>query len=256
LRSPAREKDAARRTAKHAANDADAYQAMLDLAPDFFKEFTTRAGLSVARYWREAVTRVGEARIDRPTIAIVGPFFTQANAERLLSILDYGLRGQQEPPEILLSVAPQVKHWGATTQLRDTLSVLRTKIESSALLPDGGFVSYCLASGKPPKYLEKMFDSVQATGNGKIPRALEILHVPNTMVAVLVHAPIGESGGLAVPLGFASFDEEVILRCQSYLMENIGSYFEEEETLSNVRRALSSDQTRTVVADMDGLDER
>jgi hypothetical protein len=112
------------RVAKHTANDAGAYQAMLDLAPDFFKEFTTRAGLSVTRYWREAITRVGEARIDRPTIAIVGPFYTQANAERLLSILDYGLRahGQQKPPEILLSVAPQVKHWGATTQLRDILA--------------------------------------------------------------------------------------------------------------------------------------
>jgi hypothetical protein len=242
------------RVAKHTANDAGAYQAMLDLAPDFFKEFTTRAGLSVTRYWREAVTRVGEARIDRPTIAIVGPFYTQANAERLLSILDYGLRahGQQKPPEILLSVAPQVKHWGATTQLRDTLTVLRTKIASSELLPDGGFISYCLWAGKAPKYLEKMFDSVQATGSPKIPRGLEILHVPNTMVAVLVHAPIGEVSGVAVPLGFASFDKEVILRSQAYLMENIGCYFEDEETLTNVQRALSRDPSGSDEANFEG----
>ena len=68
-----------------------AYQKLVDCAPDFLKEFTTNAGLSVNRYWREAVGRAGEARIDRKTIPIVGSLCLQENVARLSSIIEYGL---------------------------------------------------------------------------------------------------------------------------------------------------------------------
>ena len=54
------------------AIDSHAFQVLVDLAPDFLKEFTTKNGLSVNRYWREAVSRAGKVRSDRKTIPMVG----------------------------------------------------------------------------------------------------------------------------------------------------------------------------------------
>src|SRR5690606_27954857 len=75
-----------------------AYEVLAELAPEFLKEFVTRAGLNVNRYWREAVGRAGEPRADRKTVPIIGPLYTEANARRFLEVVEYGLRGGAEQP--------------------------------------------------------------------------------------------------------------------------------------------------------------
>jgi hypothetical protein len=223
------------RISKHETNDFLAYQTLIDLAPDFLKEFTTQRGLAVSRYWREAVSRAGEPRIDRKTIALVGSLFTQGNAERLSALFDYGVRDRGSPPDMLVSVAPQIKHWGATTQLRDTMTLLKAKIEALAREDDdAGMVSHCLIIGRPDRYLERMFDHVHQADSVCFPSALEILLIPDTIVAVSVHALIGASTGLAAPLGFASFDKDVILSAQKYLLQNLDSYVRDGEARSAI----------------------
>ena len=100
--------------------DPLAYEALYSFAPEFLREFTTRDGLSVNRYWREAVGRAGEPRADRPTIPIVGPWGTSGNAKRFGEVLDYGLRARPKAGLSVLSLAPQVPSWGGTTQLRES----------------------------------------------------------------------------------------------------------------------------------------
>jgi hypothetical protein len=136
---------------------------------------------------------------------------------------------------MLISVAPQIKHWGATTQLRDTVTLLKAKIEALAREDDdAGMVSHCLIIGRPDRYLERMFDHVHQADSVRFPPALEILLVPDTIVAVSVHALIGASTGLAAPLGLASFDKDVILSTQKYLLQNLDSYVRDGEARSAI----------------------
>lgn len=213
---------------KTTANQLDAsaaYQNLVDFAPEFLKEFTTRAGLSVNRYWREAVSRVGEPRVDRKTIAIVGSSCLQENIERFLAVLDYGVRDKQESPERIVSVAPQIKNWAATTLQRDALSLIRKKIGQSIPATDQTDVkAVCLFAGKPPRHIERTFDEVRSSDTAEFSPALEIMLVPRMAVLVTVHAPIGATTGYPVPLGFASFDSEVLERVGTYIEDRIARY--------------------------------
>src|ERR1700731_490934 len=44
--------------------DAEAYNILLNLAPEFLKDFTRRDGLAVERYYRDAITRAGDVQAD------------------------------------------------------------------------------------------------------------------------------------------------------------------------------------------------
>lgn len=229
------------RVSRHEANDMLAYRAMIDMAPEFLKEFTTQRGLAVSRYWREAISRAGEPRADRQTIALVGSLFTQDNAERLSTLFDYGTRGRQAPPDMLISIAPQMRHWGATTQLRDTMTLIKAKAEAmSKSADDVGLSCHCLIAGRPARYIERMFDHVHQTDYVRFPPALEILLIPDTILAVLVHAPVGAFAGLAAPLGFGSFDKEVVRRAQALLLDNVDAYVRDEEMLNTIRSRCSN----------------
>src|SRR3546814_19713007 len=67
-------------------DDVDAYRLLIELAPEYFQEWTRRDGLSVQRFYRHAFTARGDVRSDRPTTPIVGSLFTADNARRLLEI--------------------------------------------------------------------------------------------------------------------------------------------------------------------------
>jgi hypothetical protein len=186
-------------------------------------------GLSVNRYWREAVGRAGEPRSDRKTVAIVGPLYTEQNATRLLSVLDYGLRDKNGFPEFILSAAPQAPLWGATTQQRDLLSLIRRKVGINPLGESLEMKAICLFAGKPPRYVERTFDEVHSTDSTEFPSALELLLIPQVIVAAVVHAPIGAISGQAVPLGLASFDQEVIGRAQSLIADRMHKFVKDDE---------------------------
>ena len=202
-----------------------AYQKLVDFAPDFLKEFVTRNGLSVNRYWREAVGRAGEARTDRRTVPIAGSLCLQENVGRLASIIEYGLFGKDRLPESILTVAPQLGNWAATTFQREIIATIRHKVGQEA---DGRdqreFRAVCLFSGKPPWHVLKTFDEVRTSEFSQFPAALEILLVPNIAAFVVVHAPIGAAAGYPVPLGLASFDPVVVDRVGAYLAERMTWY--------------------------------
>lgn len=212
-------------TSVNQVDAASAYKVLVELAPDFLKEFTTRAGLSEVRYWREAVNRTGESRTDRKTIPIVGSLLLQENIERLSAVLDYGLRDAIEPPSRILAVAPQIRRWGATTQQRDMLTLVQEKL--SVAFPGADRVdtkTTCLYAGKPAAYTIRTFDEVRISHVEHFPKALEIFLVPGIAFGALVHAPLGASQGNPVPLGLASFDPEVVQRCTTYLMDRFERY--------------------------------
>lgn len=204
-----------------------AYQCLIDLAPEFLKEFTTRSGLSVNRYWREAVGRVGEARKDRKTIALVGSPYLPGNVERLLSVLDYGLRDKEMPQHIYV-IAPQIPNWSASTLQREAISIIKRKMSSTPAVADDKEVrSSCFYSGKVPRYVERSFDQVHTSESTDLAPAFELVLVPNVAVVAMAHTAVGASSGYPVPLGFASFDDEVVKRANEFLSARIDQYSSE-----------------------------
>lgn len=197
------------------------YDALVSLAPEFLKEFTVKAGLNERRYWREAVSRVGEARSDRKTIPLVGSLLLEDNLQRFLSILDYGASNATTAPERIIAVAPQTRHWGATTQLHGLLTLIKEKISKI----DAGdtiseTISTCLTKVEPPRFIKETFDEIAEGQAIRFPRGLELYLVPSIAMAAIVHAPVGMSIGNTVPLGIASFDPAVLERCEQYLEDN------------------------------------
>lgn len=209
---------------KNPERDTAAYRTMIELAPDFFKEFAVASGLSVERYWREAVSRAGEPRTDRRTVALAGSLFTQGNIERFLRVVDYGLR-QAGPPEMIFAIPAQLRNWGATSLLRDLNALLRRKLRTEG--PDGPSEpeTCCVFPGKAPKYLAQCFDAVEAIDGTELSPGLEIHFIPGVAAVVLVHAPIGPlQNGIPAPLGIATFDPAVLERIEATLLAKVTRY--------------------------------
>src|SRR3546814_3867748 len=53
-------------------DDVDAYRLLIELAPEYFQEWTRRDGLSVQRFYRHALTARGDVRSHRQTTPLVG----------------------------------------------------------------------------------------------------------------------------------------------------------------------------------------
>jgi hypothetical protein len=62
-------------------DDGRGYICLVETAPEFLSEFLRRGELSVERYFRETVSRVGEVRSDRPTIPVAGSLFTEGMSD-------------------------------------------------------------------------------------------------------------------------------------------------------------------------------
>jgi hypothetical protein len=136
--------------------DAEAYGTLLDLAPDFFKDFARRDGLAVERYYREAIMRAGDVRADRKTAPIVGSLLVPENLKRLIDVLDYGSRAYPTAPPFLLWLTPAVPWWGATTLLDETVSGIRARWAGQPGDGQAAMIkSICLTAPRPPRYIEK-----------------------------------------------------------------------------------------------------
>lgn len=216
-----------------------AYDVLLELAPEFFSEFTNKDGLSVRRYWREAVGRAGEVRKDRKTIALVGALTLEDNISRLAQVLDYGEKNASSVPSCAIFVAPQVPHWGATTLLSDLISLVRRKATASSSEPSE-FKSTCLFAGNPERYIKKTFDRVGCSEGSEFPPALELFLIPQIMVAAVVHAPIGSPNGYAAPLGMASFDRVVVERAQQLIGERLDRFGLTDHEIDDLDRSFGS----------------
>ena len=220
--------------------DAEAYNILLNLAPEFLKDFTRRDGLAVERYYRDAITRAGDVRADRKTAPIAGSLLLSENRKRLLDVLDYGSRQHSCVPRFLLWLAPQVPSWNATTLLDETVAGIRTRWSGQSA--DGqteALKSICLTAPRPPRYMEKAFELVGTSDYRRFPGPLEILLVPQAAVAVIVHAPIESPRGFAVPLGFVSFDAAVLRRAEQCVLDNLSAYVVDNSLYREVAAALS-----------------
>lgn len=201
-------------TTRH-SEDADAYAVLLDLAPEFLKDFARRDGLAIDRYFREAFVRAGEVRSNRATVPLVGSLLVRDNLRRATEVLDYGLRSAPRPAHVVW-LTPMTKLWGATRLLPDFLRHLKAQLRTDEA-DEPRVTSVGLVTGRPEFYLERAFDELAVSEAPRFPRALEIMLVPGVMTAVTVHAPIGAQRGMPVPLGFVSFDPKVVERTQAYL---------------------------------------
>jgi hypothetical protein len=134
--------------------DVEAYNILLNFAPDYLKAFARGDGLAVERYYREAFTRAGDVRADRMTAPVTGSLLLSENRKRLLDVLDYGSRQHSSVPRFLLWLAPQVPSWNATTLLEETVAGIRA--QWSGQRADGqteALKSLCLTAPRPPRYI-------------------------------------------------------------------------------------------------------
>lgn len=224
-------------------DNGDAYQILIALAPSFLKDLTRRDGLAVERYYREAFASAGDVRSDRPTVPLLGSLFTRENTRRLFEIADYGLRFVKERPSLCIWFAPQTLHWGATTALPGILEQIKSRALAAPAVDaqDSGIKTIGMVTGRVPKHIEVAFDVVATSNASRFSPSLEMLLIPNILIAVTVNAPIGLQSGLPVPLGFVSFDTQVISRAQNFLRGHIEDYALSKELNEKIRSAISVD---------------
>lgn len=224
------------------ADDRNAYSLLAELAPEFLKDVIRRDGLNVDRYYREAFTRAGEVRSDRPTVPLLGSLFTRDGTSRFFDVVDYGLRLRAARSPFAFWIVPQIPMWGATTVLPEVLGQLRPRLLSKEKANGVEPATIGMVSGKPPKFVEAAFDVVATATHVEAPPAFEMLLIPGVAVAALVSAPIGAPRGTPVPLGFASFDEAVLRRAESRLLGLLGAYSFAEDMLRAVDASLSGER--------------
>lgn len=200
-------------------DDKKAYSLLSQLGGDFFKDFTRQGELAVERYFSSALTRAGELRVDRPTVPIVGTFFVEENTARLTEALQYGKKALGENASVpgLCWLIPDT-NWGHTHVLPTVLGALSSSLASS---PDNGFQTVSLAKESLRPHQREAFSVSELARNGTaIPSSLELLWIPGVLAAALVHAPVKTRSGIPIPLGFLSFNSQVIARIEEFLKAN------------------------------------
>jgi len=218
----------------NSSRDAEVHEIFMGLAAEFFKEYSfSRGGLSVGRYWKYAVGHRGEIRVDRRTIPLAGSLTTKDNLERVLRIVDAGLR-ESAPPPIVVVVPPLIKHWGATSLLRDANLLVRQKLRVERKDEVREPEVICIMPGKHPKYLNETFDQVVGIDFHELPPGLEFLLIPGVAVVALFHAPLGTSMGVPAPFGFASFDADVVKRAGSLIVDKVVRFIERDHIRSRI----------------------
>lgn len=207
-------------------DDGEAYQLLVQLAPEYLKEWTRRDGLSVQRFYRHAFTSHGDVRADRPTVPIIGSLFTMENARRLFEVASYGLRKTRHAAAAVYWVIPQAPLWGSTSIMAEAVEQFRERIirTNEDLTVRQNVESIALTAQRPERWVKEAFTREHGANARVFPGGFEMLLVPGAFVAATVHAPIGQQSGLPVPLGFASFDPRVLARAGELLDANAEAF--------------------------------
>lgn len=203
-------------------DDGEAYQLLVQLAPEYLKDWTRSDGLNVKRFYRHAFTSQGDVRADRPTVPIVGSVFTMENARRLIEVANYGLRKTRHAASALYWVVPQMPLWGSTSILAEMVDQLRERIArtNDDLEVQQNVEPIALTVQRPERWIKEAFLRQYEADARIFPGSFEILFVPGAFVATTVHAPIGQQCGIPVPLGFASFDPRILARAAELFLAN------------------------------------
>lgn len=219
------------------ADNTEAYDLLVRIAPEYLKEWTRRDGLSVQRFYRHAFTSQGDIRANRQTVPIVGSLFTIENTRRLIGVANYGLRGVRRDAANLYWLVPQIPLWGSTVILSEVVEQFRERLSrtNEGLGPPAETVS--LTVGRAERWVKEAFKLNHFSDGRVFPGGFEMLLVPGSFVAATVHSPMGQPSGYPVPLGFASFDERVVSRATQLLEENAGPFKMPEHLVMELARA-------------------
>ncbi len=202
------------------SEDERAYRLLLELAPDYLKEYRTRDGLSVSRFFKETASRAGELRADRRTVGVVGPLYSPENIERIRNALEYSAdRAREGPTGDPVWLVPGSPVWGTSRAL---VTLMDSVSQACYAGSTASRTDIAILRDRSQKHLRKAFSRVVLrSDDGEIPSSLEILLVPRRMVAVVVNAPIGLGRGFPVPLGIISFEPDLLQRVHEFLEEKM-----------------------------------
>lgn len=115
-------------------------------------------------------------------------------------------------------------HWGHTQVLPITLDTIKQKLTHKDDFEIDGFQFIAMTQNSAPaKHLKIVFNKfLTLNENSLVSPSMEILYIPNVVIAAQVHTPIGTQRGYPVPLGILSFDSGVIERTKHFIEKNTG----------------------------------
>lgn len=203
--------------------DDNAFDVLVEIAPSYLKEYSSRTGFAALRYFKEMAGRAGELRTDRPTVGIVGAMYQPENIERIRTAIGYTNNRHIGDDSAFIWIPPSQMAWGAARSFPSLVEAL-TK-EGTAKGEDGDpkmRSALLVGDEKPARYLTKVLPSTFIKpSNGSIPSSLEILLVPERIAAITVHAPVTPGRGFPVPLGILTFDKTLVRRAHNYISSQL-----------------------------------
>src|SRR5690606_26599925 len=195
--------------------DDNAYDVLTSIAPNYMSEYRVKNGFSALRYFKEMSNRSGQIQKNRSTIGLIGALYQPDNSERIIKAIGYSADPPPSVEDCFIWVKP-IKHayWGSARSFFSLYESLKSYGRSTIYRDESELRLPILVDVERPAW--HIRNGLTATyvrpNNGAIPDSLEILLIPNRIVAVMVHAPIGEVRGFPIPIGFLSFDREVVKR--------------------------------------------
>lgn len=240
------------------ADDDAAYQVLREVAPEYLKEYVRQDDeLSIDRFLRESAGKVGELRVDRKTVGLLGPLYMSENANRLKEAIEYATKveGKSKATGSPVWVIPPIEFWGAARALPQLVARLsdpgtETSTRDESIQAIGAPIAICI--GKPAWHIQRAFEKVLIRPpSGGIPASLEVFLIPGRVAALLVHAPVGSDYGFSVPLGVLSFDETIVGRVAGYLATVLPERMEALATGDMVERGVLLGSPTATATDAD-----
>ncbi|XWJ91945.1 hypothetical protein ACRARH_07045 [Phytobacter ursingii] len=201
----------------------DQYQFLYALAPELMKNYFVDECVSATKFYKEVISLKSDAfRRNNTIVPIVGSMFNKLNIEFILRGISSKIThlSSDKAPNTLYWLAPFNWHWGRTSVLPEFLGRV-SEILSSKFESDTKKVSTILIRNGKFRAPDRVFSKVEVFDQSELPRNAEILLIPDVCAAVLIHLPVNQSHGHAVPLGFITIDPAIILKTQEELSKVI-----------------------------------
>lgn len=203
--------------------DNNAFDVLAEIAPEYLKDYVTKHGFSVFRFFRDTASRAGELRADRHTVGIVGPLYAPDNVKRIVTAIGYAQARQAGEDSAAVWVLPMQSFWGASRAFVNFLDKVKDEgVSQSSATVKVERLPIFVGCGKPSWHLVKAAPKLLVRpDNGSIPSSLEIFLIPQRVAALTVHSPITEAREFPVPLGILSFDPAVVRRVHEFLQKQL-----------------------------------
>lgn len=197
------------------------YKILADLAPDLMKDYSNSEGILVERFYDNVVTLKGAGfRKNRRTVPILGPMIGPHNTKLFLEGLKRTCANSKVDciPHKFYWRAAANRYWGLSRSLpkmcEGISAYLAEKVGEEVAPPKS-----VLIRRRGPIGPDRAFTEIIQSSDNALPSSVEILLIPGLIVAALVHLPLQEKSGHAVPLGFISIDHNVISAAEELLQE-------------------------------------